>query len=179
MVTDGPHVINRHRYLPTPGFGPPGSDARTGRERRPELPEGSIYVGRGTPLGNPFRREKHGEAALDLYLDWLRVQVRKRDPAVMLALRSIRATSFLVCSCSPKPCHADVIAHVWRALRDAGWLVPDVMPVDAPLDADPEAVSTQVRMRLAADLLRSEGTNPDTWQRGALLRLYDERIAKR
>jgi hypothetical protein len=115
-------VVNRHRYLPTPGVGP-RVQPRTGRERRPELPQPWIYVGRGSPLGNPFTREEHGDAALELYRRWLFERIRQNDSRVLLQLRSIRPGAVVVCSCAPKPCHADVVVRAWAWLRDRG-LVP-------------------------------------------------------
>lgn len=118
-----PTVLNRNRYLPTPGFGPGGDKPRTGRERRPELPAGSIYVGRGTPLGNPYPRHMHPgndpqgrPLAISHYRGHLFRKVQARDPRVLAALGRITVDSFLVCSCAPGPCHADEIAACWRWL---------------------------------------------------------------
>ena len=47
-----PFVINRHHH-------------------KDGLPSGAIYIGRGTPLGNPFTVQEHGEDALGLYRRWL------------------------------------------------------------------------------------------------------------
>jgi hypothetical protein len=118
----GPVVINRNRYLPTPGFGP--ERPRTGRERRPPLPKGAIYVGRGSAVGNPYRRHEHpGEdpegrpMALALFRRWVWERVKARDRAVLALLGSIREDSALVCSCAPKACHADEVAALWRWLQ--------------------------------------------------------------
>lgn len=110
-----PLVLNRHRYLPTPGCGP--ARERTGRERRPPLPEPWVYVGRGTPLGNPYRREQHGDAAIGMYRRWLHFQLTSGNELVLAAMRQIEPGSHLVCSCAPKPCHADVIVRAWAWLR--------------------------------------------------------------
>jgi hypothetical protein len=178
-----PYVINVRRFLPTPGFGPGGNEPRTGRERRPELPAGAMYVGRGTPLGNPYRRSEHGDAAIDLYRDWLREKVRRRDPAVMEQLRKIRENTALACSCAPRICHADVILEAWTRMRDSGrfGIVDDRDPeiaADVPWrEPDPESDDLQWRMEIAVTELRTRGVNPDTWQRDALLRFYEEHCA--
>lgn len=118
-----PVVVNRHRYLPTTGVGP-GVQARTGRERRPELPAPWMYVGRGSPLGNPFTHQEHGDDALPLYRRWLFEQIRSNNRAVMLALRSIVPGMHLVCSCAPKPCHADVVVRCWAWCVEHGLVKP-------------------------------------------------------
>lgn len=111
-----PFVVNRHRYLPEPGVGP--AQERTGRERRPPLPEPWVYVGRGTPLGNPFRREQYGDEAIEMYRRWLWERVRANDKAVLRQLRSIGTETAVVCSCAPRPCHADVVVRCWRWLGE-------------------------------------------------------------
>ena len=93
-----PTVVNRHHFKDTS-----------------EIPRPD--VGRGTPLGNPYTRQKHGEEALALYRRWLWSRIQERDPKVMRALRAIRADLHLVCSCAPRPCHADVIVRAWEWLR--------------------------------------------------------------
>ena len=94
-----PKVINRHHY------------------RGRSLPRPWIYVGRGTPLGNPYRAQEHGEAALEKYRRWLWDRIRAGDRAVLRTLREIQEDTHLVCSCAPRPCHADVIVRAWKWLR--------------------------------------------------------------
>lgn len=118
-----PIVVNRHRFLPTEGAGP-GPWDRTPRMRRPELPEPWIYVGRGTPLGNPFVVGRDGDRArcLALYRVHLHDRIQAGDPAVLAELARITPETALVCSCAPHPCHADVIVRAWRWLRTTGGL---------------------------------------------------------
>lgn len=96
-----PTVVNRHHY-------------------RNGLPQSAIYIGRGTPLGNPYTMAEHGERALDLYRRWLWAKIRSHDPSVMAALRQIGSRSLLVCSCKPRPCHGDVVVKAWLWLREQG-----------------------------------------------------------
>lgn len=93
-----PTVVNRHHY-------------------RDGLPPGSIYIGRGTPLGNPYTVKEHGVAALDLYRRHLWAAIRREDAAILGALRAIEEASLLVCSCKPRPCHGDVVVAAWAWLR--------------------------------------------------------------
>ena len=93
----GPRVINRHHYK--------------------SISTAYVYIGRGSPLGNPYTLAKHGPSAMGLYERWLWDKIKARDPAVMQALRSITHDHALVCSCSPRPCHGDVVVRAWNWLR--------------------------------------------------------------
>jgi len=88
-----------------------------------------FYIGRGSPLGNPFTsikdRETKAEFVVDSreesiarYKDWLLDKVEKKDTIVCNELNNIylRAKKEegvnLVCFCAPKPCHGDVIKEL-------------------------------------------------------------------
>lgn len=102
------------------------------------------YVGRGTPLGNPWAvtREVPRPVALARYADWLRRMVRQRDLGVMAELDRLTARAraaaqrgealLLECSCAPAPCHADLIR---RALY---WRMGLAVPIDGADPADPQ-----------------------------------------
>jgi len=77
----------------------------------------AIYVGRPSPLGNPFTAAEDGrDAAIARFKDWLNLQWssnnrRVCDEIIRLKTLLIKEESIkLMCWCSPKPCHADVIA---------------------------------------------------------------------
>lgn len=94
----GPHVCNRHHY-----------------KSREEIPEPWLYVGRGTPLGNPYTVDEHGlERAMNGYREWLWKRIVHRDPGVLAELGKITAEIHLVCSCAPRPCHANTIVKAWK-----------------------------------------------------------------
>lgn len=97
-----PIVVNRHHF------------------KSKALPEPNVYIGRGTPLGNPFTREEHGELAIPKYREHLWELVRRRDPAVLTALNAIGPGHHLVCSCAPRPCHGDFVLEVWEWLAGKG-----------------------------------------------------------
>ena len=94
-------VVNRHHY--------DGTDA--------------VYVGRGTPLGNPYshqsgttaeHRVKTRAEAIEKYREWLKEQLgyggltRKTfDGLVQFYVDFGELT--LACSCVPEACHAEVI----------------------------------------------------------------------
>lgn len=97
------------------------------------------YVGRPSPLGNPFIfhtpfapsefRVANRKEAVERYGPWLREKL-KTDPAVKEAFNSLVSTYrdsgelTLICWCAPiSPCHAEVIRDFIIAVvgdRDAG-----------------------------------------------------------
>lgn len=103
-----PRIWNRHW---TNSLGPP--------------PGPSVYVGRGSPLGNPYRLElRLGETRdagcdriLAHYRAHLWAKIEARDADVMRVLESLTPEHFIVCSCWPRHCHAEVIVRAWRYLR--------------------------------------------------------------
>ena len=78
------------------------------------------YVGRPSPLGNPFKleRESDRDEVIAQYENWLRQRITARDQRVCDELNRLyviaRDTGLLelVCWCAPKRCHADVIRKV-------------------------------------------------------------------
>lgn len=75
-----PRVLNRHRD---------------------EVPHDAVYVGRGTPWGNPFHVGRDGPRAVVL-------KKFEREVLPTLDLAPLRGRD-LVCSCAPKACHADAL----------------------------------------------------------------------
>jgi hypothetical protein len=84
-----------------------------------------IYIGRGSPLGNPFQVElQEGESradavgrALEKYRAWLWSRIRPgpdRSPIVVDALRHLTPEHYIVCSCWPANCHGEVVVRAWR-----------------------------------------------------------------
>jgi hypothetical protein len=85
----------------------------------------AVYIGRGSPLGNPYpiSTTLSRELVIDLYKSWLRAKVSENDPKVMRALNQIAELAQrlegvkLKCFCAPKPCHGDFIKeYVLKAL---------------------------------------------------------------
>lgn len=85
-----------------------------------------VYIGRGSPLGNPFSHKKgtkadfvveSRDAAIQHYWAWLDQRIAERDPTVMRALADVYDRAKfgnvnLVCFCAPLKCHGEVIAEV-------------------------------------------------------------------
>ena len=83
----------------------------------------SAYVGRGSPLGNPFKVKPWGPydrgSTIPMYRFWLRERLAGRDRDVCSTMNDlyVRArhearsggTLLLRCHRFPNPCHADVV----------------------------------------------------------------------
>ncbi len=75
-----------------------------------------IYVGRGSPLGNPLPigPEIDRKTAIAYYHEWLPKKLRDKDRKVCDEMNRIyRAAKArdvnLVCYCKPEDCHANII----------------------------------------------------------------------
>lgn len=85
---------------------------------KPDEPRGE-YIGRGTPLGNPWEinAEFTRERAIAQYEVYLARQIEVEDPDVMRELNrlidiaEVRPLK-LVCSCKPRACHGDIVRKV-------------------------------------------------------------------
>lgn len=91
-----------------------------------QIPEGAVYIGRGgkgltqSKFANPFKLSENEErgATLFRYKTWLwneclKGNITKSD---ILALDG----KDLVCFCSPKPCHGDVIIELINYVKTHG-----------------------------------------------------------
>lgn len=89
--------------------------------------EDNEYIGRGSPLGNPFTHmdgttAKHKvesrEAAIKAYAVWLMEQLQEGNQEVITELDRLATIAMstgkliLRCYCAPKACHGDVIRKV-------------------------------------------------------------------
>ncbi len=83
-----------------------------------------IYVGRPSPLGNPFplQREADRAAVIHDYEDWLAEQLLDPRSAASIEIHWLAALArkqdlCLVCWCAPKACHADIIKRTIEAIN--------------------------------------------------------------
>lgn len=81
------------------------------RHRDP-LPPKAIYIGRGTPWGNPWIVGIHGtrEEVLQRFKAYA-LEKHERNPAWLEPLRG----RDLICSCAPAACHGHVLEEILRA----------------------------------------------------------------
>lgn len=75
-------------------------------------PRDAVYVGRGSPWGNPFRISYAQD----------RAKVIERFRCEVLPTLDVRPLigKSLVCFCAPKPCHADLLLAAARDLELGG-----------------------------------------------------------
>jgi len=76
---------------------------RVWNKRDPNTPPDAVYVGRGTPWGNPFVLGRDGDR--DTVCDRFEREVLPTLDVTPLVGRD------LVCWCAPKRCHADALAR--------------------------------------------------------------------
>ena len=86
---------------------------RVFNKRKSGIPAGSIYIGRGSKWGNPFRIGPDGDRATVIakYERWLRDQHH-----LLRALDELRGHD-LVCFCAPLACHGDLLLWLANASR--------------------------------------------------------------
>lgn len=79
------------------------------------------YIGRGSPLGNPFpidvAKGQTRELVIANYAEWLTRQINHRVPRVLGELERLGNLALagplnLQCFCCPQACHGDVIKQV-------------------------------------------------------------------
>lgn len=78
-----------------------------------------VYVGRGSPLGNPYimanNSEKERNAVCDEYEAYLPYQLKDKLSPQYVAMQALRKklalghSLELICYCAPKRCHAETI----------------------------------------------------------------------
>lgn len=83
-----------------------------------------VYVGRGTPWGNPYPLSEGGrEAVIRRYEEYL------RGNAELIGRLPELQGKVLGCSCAPQPCHGDILAAFTDSLAETGEL-PDESVTD-------------------------------------------------
>ena len=77
------------------------------------------YIGRGSPLGNPFPIQGRNtrDGVIEEYAKWLDQQIERENPVVINELNRLGALAVqgrlrLQCFCAPLPCHGGIIKDV-------------------------------------------------------------------
>lgn len=75
----------------------------------PKCPEEAIYIGRGTPFGNPFAIGNDGtrDQVIDKYEELIRMQ-----PDMVEYIQKHLKGVDLKCHCNPEHCHGDVLLDI-------------------------------------------------------------------
>lgn len=78
-------------------------------KRRDKIPKDAIYIGRPSKWGNPFilHSEYQREEILIKYLAWIDSNPKFKAEII----RELKGRD-LVCWCSPKLCHGDVLIRI-------------------------------------------------------------------
>lgn len=73
------------------------------------------YIGRPSPLGNPYRVGAGGTRAeaIQKFETYAR-----QSPRVLAMIRDLPEDAILGCWCSPKPCHGSIIVQLWKELHE-------------------------------------------------------------
>lgn len=82
---------------------------------RDQIPKGAIYIGRGSPWGNPYSHLKGSKAIVvptrELAIDIFRTYAIARNRMKPHWLEPLRGKD-LVCYCKPLSCHGDVLLEL-------------------------------------------------------------------
>jgi len=86
--------------------------AKVHNKRHNTAPSDAVYIGRGSPYGNPFIIGVHGTRKMvcDIYEDWFN-NLPNRDTL----LKHVVGKD-LVCFCKPKQCHGDFLIKQARKI---------------------------------------------------------------
>ncbi len=78
------------------------------------VPDGAVYIGRGSKWGNPFiiGRDGDRDEVIAKYERWLADQHH-----LLRALDELQGRD-LVCFCAPRPCHGDLLIRLANATRE-------------------------------------------------------------
>lgn len=111
-----------------------------------------VSIMRPSPLGNPYSHlaNAHGaqavatrEVAIAAYRRWLARALRQDGPVwrEVQRLRQLAASGdvVLLCCCTPRPCHGDVLKALleWLAVHPA-WQPGDTWPARAEASVSPD-----------------------------------------
>lgn len=80
--------------------------------RKHDIPPEAVYIGRPSRWGNPFPVGdfKSRQECLDAYAKWLYSQ-----PDLVEAVKTELRGKDLVCYCTPKACHGDLLLKIANA----------------------------------------------------------------
>lgn len=83
-----------------------------------DAPADAVYIGRGTPWGNPFKIPDDGDRAevVRKFAEWFRGQ-----PALVERARAELRGRHLVCSCAPARCHGDILLSIANGHGGPTW----------------------------------------------------------
>ena len=74
-----------------------------------KIPFGSVYIGRGSPYGNPFKIGSDGDRGqvISKFESWVRGK-----PELMKKIKEELRGKDLVCFCAPAYCHGEILEEI-------------------------------------------------------------------
>ena len=77
----------------------------------------TVYIGRGSIFGNPFKIKKGvtREQVIESYEDRVREELNN---TLGQRIYHLKKDDILGCYCKPKACHGDVIIKLWKELHN-------------------------------------------------------------
>jgi len=72
-------------------------------------PEGAVYVGRGSPWGNPFIIDERYDRDEVIALFQKMID---EEPGWIEKIKDRLVGKDLLCFCAPKPCHGDILLRI-------------------------------------------------------------------
>ncbi len=72
-------------------------------------PDDCVYIGRGSPYGNPFRRGEDGtrQQVIQKYIDYV-----ESEPEIKQKIIQDLKGKNLLCFCKPAACHGDYLIRI-------------------------------------------------------------------
>lgn len=82
-------------------------------KRKDRIPTDAVYIGRPGPYGNPFTIGKDGsrEEVIEKHKNWILTQ-----PELIQKVKTELRGKTLVCWCSPKSCHGDILLQIANSI---------------------------------------------------------------
>ena len=82
---------------------------RVYNKRTDKIPANAVYVGRPSPFGNPFymKNEDQRDAVVNAFEKYVLAR-----PVLVARIKNELHGKDLVCWCSPRRCHADVLLKI-------------------------------------------------------------------
>ena len=91
-----------------------GGKMKVLNKHKDTIPAQAVYIGRGSPWGNPFVIGKHGNRVE--VIARFRAYAEKRLAQEPEWLEPLKQAEGLVCFCYPLMCHGNVIASLMEAV---------------------------------------------------------------
>ena len=78
-------------------------------QKTDKIPEDAVYIGRPSIFGNPFKEGLDGnrKEVIEKYRRYLALNTSLREQVI----KQLKGKD-LVCWCSPKPCHGDILIEI-------------------------------------------------------------------